>query len=194
MGLPHSEIRGSQLGYQLLSAYRRFQRPSSPLDTKASIMCPFRLGHANPTPCLIPRGFNRWWCTPRWTCIIQRSRAHESLVLTDSNVILECSRCLLVRLMNRTRESESRTLVHLRPVTLGRTRDHRLHLSKIHHFGKRWIGDDRQTHGTVKGVDQAPLAESCTFYYWTVESISPSSHPGDALCPPGTARSTGHST
>lgn len=50
MGLPHSEIRGSQLGYQLLSAYRRFQRPSSPLNAKASIMCPFRLGHANLTP------------------------------------------------------------------------------------------------------------------------------------------------
>lgn len=51
MGLPHSEIRGSQPSYRLLSAYRRFSRPSSPLNAKASIMCPFSLGHAYLTPC-----------------------------------------------------------------------------------------------------------------------------------------------
>lgn len=51
VGLPHSEIRGSQPSYRLLSAYRRFSRPSSPLNAKASIMCPFSLGHAYLTPC-----------------------------------------------------------------------------------------------------------------------------------------------
>lgn len=56
---------------------------------------------------------------------------------------------------------------NLRPAVHNRTRDHRLHLSKSHHFGKRWIGDDRQTRWTVKGVDQEAPAESCTFYYWT---------------------------
>jgi hypothetical protein len=40
-GLPHSEIPGSQLGYQLLWAYRRFQRPSSPLDAKTSTICSY---------------------------------------------------------------------------------------------------------------------------------------------------------
>ena len=50
VGLPHSEIRGSQPSYRLLSAYRRFSRPSSPLNAKASIMCPFSLGHAYLTP------------------------------------------------------------------------------------------------------------------------------------------------
>ena len=51
VGLPHSEIRGSQPSYRLLSAFRRFSRPSSPLNAKASIMCPFSLGHAYLTPC-----------------------------------------------------------------------------------------------------------------------------------------------
>lgn len=51
VGLPHSEIRGSQPSYRLLSAYRRFSRPSSPLNAKASITCPFSLGHAYLTPC-----------------------------------------------------------------------------------------------------------------------------------------------
>jgi hypothetical protein len=35
-GLPHSEIQRSQPGYRLLLAYRRFPRPSSPLDAKTS--------------------------------------------------------------------------------------------------------------------------------------------------------------
>ena len=38
-GLPHSETRGSVLIYQLPAAYRRLSRPSSPLSTKASIVC-----------------------------------------------------------------------------------------------------------------------------------------------------------
>lgn len=56
MGLPHSEIRGSQPSYRLLSAYRRFLRPSSPLNAKASIMCPLRLGHAYLAPSSDPFG------------------------------------------------------------------------------------------------------------------------------------------
>jgi hypothetical protein len=39
-GFPHSDILGSQLVYQLPEAYRRFQRPSSALDAKASTVCP----------------------------------------------------------------------------------------------------------------------------------------------------------
>ena len=65
VGLPHSEIRGSQPSYRLLSAYRRFSRPSSPLNAKASIMCPFSLGHAY----LTPAGGR---CMPRWTLRIQQ--------------------------------------------------------------------------------------------------------------------------
>ena len=38
-GFPHSEILGSQLYYQLPEAYRRFIRPSSAPDAKASTVC-----------------------------------------------------------------------------------------------------------------------------------------------------------
>ncbi len=39
-GFPHSEILGSKLYYQLPEAYRRFLRPSSAPDAKASTVCP----------------------------------------------------------------------------------------------------------------------------------------------------------
>ena len=42
-GFPHSEILGSQLGYQLPEAYRRFLRPSSAPGAKASTVCPYKL-------------------------------------------------------------------------------------------------------------------------------------------------------
>ena len=38
-GFPHSEILGSKLYYQLPEAYRRFIRPSSAPDAKASTVC-----------------------------------------------------------------------------------------------------------------------------------------------------------
>ncbi len=44
-GLPHSEIVGSKLVYQLPYAYRRLLRPSSPLIAKASTMCAYSLDH-----------------------------------------------------------------------------------------------------------------------------------------------------
>ncbi len=44
-GLPHSEILGSQFGYQLPEAYRRFLRPSSAPGAKASTVCPYKLSH-----------------------------------------------------------------------------------------------------------------------------------------------------
>ena len=42
---PHSETPGSQPGYRLPGAYRRFQRPSSAPGTKASTVCPYQLGN-----------------------------------------------------------------------------------------------------------------------------------------------------
>jgi hypothetical protein len=39
-GFPHSDILGSPFGYQLPQAYRRFPRPSSAPDAKASTVCP----------------------------------------------------------------------------------------------------------------------------------------------------------
>lgn len=39
-GFPHSDILGSKFGYQLPQAYRRFPRPSSAPDAKASTVCP----------------------------------------------------------------------------------------------------------------------------------------------------------
>src|SRR5690606_8526199 len=42
-GFPHSEICGSKLVCQLPAAYRRLQRPSSPVFAKASTMCTYSL-------------------------------------------------------------------------------------------------------------------------------------------------------
>jgi hypothetical protein len=39
-GFPHSDILGSPLGYQLPQAYRRFLRPSSAPNAKASTVRP----------------------------------------------------------------------------------------------------------------------------------------------------------
>ena len=44
-GFPHSEIPGSQSGCRLPGAYRRLQRPSSPLAAKASTVCAYSLDH-----------------------------------------------------------------------------------------------------------------------------------------------------
>jgi hypothetical protein len=44
-GFPHSDILGSQLGCQLLEAYRRLLRPSSAPGAKASTVCPYKLDH-----------------------------------------------------------------------------------------------------------------------------------------------------
>src|SRR5215207_5697211 len=42
-GFPHSEISGSKLICQLPEAYRRLQRPSSPVIAKASTTCTYSL-------------------------------------------------------------------------------------------------------------------------------------------------------
>ncbi len=44
-GFPHSEILGSQLGWQLPEAYRSLPRPSSAPGAQASTVCPQHLGH-----------------------------------------------------------------------------------------------------------------------------------------------------
>ena len=44
-GFPHSEIPGSQLGWQLPGAYRSLLRPSSAPGAKASTMCSLQLDH-----------------------------------------------------------------------------------------------------------------------------------------------------
>ena len=44
-GFPHSETLGSQSGYRLPQAYRRFPRPSSAPDAKASTVRPWKLQH-----------------------------------------------------------------------------------------------------------------------------------------------------
>src|SRR6476646_11497309 len=50
-GFPHSEILGSQLGWQLPEAYRSLLRPSSAPGAKASTVRPYKLGHTkNRTP------------------------------------------------------------------------------------------------------------------------------------------------
>ena len=47
-GFPHSEILGSKLTCQLPEAYRRLQRPSSPLTAQASTVCTYSLDHITP--------------------------------------------------------------------------------------------------------------------------------------------------
>ena len=42
-GFPHSDIRGSKLVCQLPAAFRRLQRPSSPVIAKASTTCTYSL-------------------------------------------------------------------------------------------------------------------------------------------------------
>src|SRR5690349_18062479 len=42
-GFPHSDTLESQLGCQLLEAYRRLLRPSSAPGAKASTVCPYKL-------------------------------------------------------------------------------------------------------------------------------------------------------
>ena len=44
-GFPHSDIFGSQSGCRLPEAFRRLQRPSSPLAAKASTACTYSLDH-----------------------------------------------------------------------------------------------------------------------------------------------------
>ena len=41
VGFPHSDIPGSQVGYHLPEAYRRFLRPSSLIDVEASTVRPY---------------------------------------------------------------------------------------------------------------------------------------------------------
>ena|GEM_PF-4088616 len=49
-GFPHSDIHRSLPGYRLPMAFRRFLRPSSPLDAKSSAMRPYWFDHPDRTP------------------------------------------------------------------------------------------------------------------------------------------------
>ena len=44
-GFPHSDILGSQLGWQLPEAFRSLLRPSSAPGAQASTVCPRQLDH-----------------------------------------------------------------------------------------------------------------------------------------------------
>ena len=56
VGFPHSEICGSKLVCQLPAAYRRLQRPSSPVIAKASTMCTYSLVPITLTPDRLDQG------------------------------------------------------------------------------------------------------------------------------------------
>ena len=56
VGFPHSEICGSKLVCQLPAAYRRLQRPSSPVIAKASTMCTYSLVPITLTPIRLEQG------------------------------------------------------------------------------------------------------------------------------------------
>ena len=56
-GFPHSEIHGSKLACQLPVAYRRLQRPSSPVVAKASTTCTCSLD-----PITLSSNHDKAWC------------------------------------------------------------------------------------------------------------------------------------
>ena len=102
VGFPHSEIPGSKLGYQLLWAYRRFQRPSSPLNAKTSAVCPYSLDRNDPKPTTDAepnrtdaKTRRRVWLRPRsleparttaiqYSCSDARSRSHTTFDADES--------------------------------------------------------------------------------------------------------------
>ena len=57
-GLPHSEIPGSMLDWQLPEAYSSLPLPSSPTDAKAFTKCPFQLPTNSHTK---NSSFTSWW-------------------------------------------------------------------------------------------------------------------------------------
>jgi hypothetical protein len=71
-GFPHSEILGSQSGYRLPEAYRRFLRPSSVPGAKASTVCPYKL---EPQRCSRPLCSSQGTGgpSPTW-CLLQAQR------------------------------------------------------------------------------------------------------------------------
>jgi hypothetical protein len=80
-GLPHSEIPGSKLVCQLPEAYRRLQRPSSPVAAKASTICAYSLDHitpnglARPFPRSLRCGFRSLWSRTTLRSLARSTRA-----------------------------------------------------------------------------------------------------------------------
>ena len=70
-GFPHSEIFGSKLACQLPEAYRRLQRPSSPVVAKASTTCTYSLDPITVSTASLERGappqasLCAWWAHRR---------------------------------------------------------------------------------------------------------------------------------
>ena len=142
VGLPHSEIRGSQPSYRLLSAYRRFSRPSSPLNAKASIMCPFSLGHAY----LAPAGDR---CMPGRTLRI-RPPARVSLLTRAGDSILE-----IVLGSIQSCAPGRCTALKFRAAGVSGALRPTLHLSKKPDAEARGVVNDSEIKGCVKGVGRS---------------------------------------
>ncbi len=68
-GLPHSDTPGSRLGYQLPWAFRRFLRPSSPLDAKTSTVCPFAWSYQPDADAVLADPLDPGQLFPWWPCI-----------------------------------------------------------------------------------------------------------------------------
>ena len=154
MGLPHSEIRGSQPSYRLLSAYRRFSRPSSPLNAKASITCPFSLGHAY----LTPAGGR---CMPRWTLRIQQSvtrrttHAHRRLNTRD-RFSVQFNTCTASRSSSRPKPG--------RRTCLGCTTNTSL-VKDAQTLMRMGIGNGTEVPVGVKGVERLECRNFSRFHY-----------------------------
>ncbi len=87
-GFPHSDIYRSQPGYRLPIAFRRFQRPSSPLDAKSSTVCPSWFDQSDLMPIL---------------CIKQQSTTFRTSLTTS----LACRQGLSTCLNHPVKESDS---------------------------------------------------------------------------------------
>lgn len=115
-GFPHSEIPGSQLGYQLPWAYRRFLRPSSPLDAKTSTVCPYSTWSHRPDPDTLPFVL---FCNstnasePRSDLRFQVGGiyAHQLQLIEDFLSFLACALPEIPSSLRRSRQSHPQTLV-----------------------------------------------------------------------------------
>src|SRR6201991_3665440 len=94
-GFPHSDIGGSQLFYQLPTAFRRLPRPSSPVIAKASTTCTCSLDPITGVSVVHP---------------LRDSPAHRRYTLSFS--VVQYSNCRLATALRYI--DKITTLIHLR--------------------------------------------------------------------------------
>ena len=89
-GFPHSEIFGSKLVCQLPEAYRRLQRPSSPVIAKASITCTYSLDPITSTITSTCYRFNFYF----WH-VCRNPNLIKLICITDDSITTHITCCLM---------------------------------------------------------------------------------------------------